>query len=125
MSREEKLQAVSLKPFQNKVRRLLPRRQGEKTSTKKTRREDFYQEDKVRRLLPRRQVEKLGKAFADVPKFVLRQGSKSQNRTHPSPLPPHGGIRVSFLPSSRGANVGRSFVLPLPSHRGLKLESAD
>ncbi|GBO43874.1 hypothetical protein AVEN_241468-1, partial [Araneus ventricosus] len=26
---------------------------------------------------------------------------------------------------TRGPNVGRSFALPLPSHRGLKLESAD
>ncbi|GBM15479.1 hypothetical protein AVEN_142135-1 [Araneus ventricosus] len=28
-------------------------------------------------------VEKLGKAFSDVPKFVLRLGSKSQNSCHP------------------------------------------
>ncbi|GBN60396.1 hypothetical protein AVEN_42433-1 [Araneus ventricosus] len=28
-------------------------------------------------------VEKLGKAFTDVPKFVLRQGSKSQNSCNP------------------------------------------
>ncbi|GBM96037.1 hypothetical protein AVEN_179714-1 [Araneus ventricosus] len=70
-------------------------------------------------------VEKLGKTFTDVPKFVLRLGSKSQNSSHPSPSPPHWGFRVSFLPSTRGSNVGRSFVSPLSSHRGPKLESAD
>ncbi|GBM39779.1 hypothetical protein AVEN_25000-1 [Araneus ventricosus] len=39
-------------------------------------------------------------------------------------LPQHGGFRVSFLASTRGPNVGRSFVLLLPSHRGPKLEPA-
>ncbi|GBN22936.1 hypothetical protein AVEN_273587-1 [Araneus ventricosus] len=70
-------------------------------------------------------VEKLGKSFTDVPKFVLRQGSKSQKSAHYSPFPPHGRFRVSFLASTRGPNVGRSFVSPLASHRGPKLESAD
>ncbi|GBM37168.1 hypothetical protein AVEN_56340-1 [Araneus ventricosus] len=73
-------------------------------------------------------VEKLGKTFTDVPKFVMRLGSQSWNSSHPissSTTPPHGGFRVSFLASTRGSNVGRSFVLPLPSHRGPKLESAD
>ncbi|GBM69038.1 hypothetical protein AVEN_236144-1 [Araneus ventricosus] len=42
-----------------------------------------------------------------------------------SPLHQHGGFRVSFLASTRGPNVGRSFVFPLASHRGPKLESAD
>ncbi|GBN17129.1 hypothetical protein AVEN_273988-1, partial [Araneus ventricosus] len=37
----------------------------------------------------------------------------------------HRGFRVSSLASTRGPNVSRSFVLPLPSHRGSKLESAD
>ncbi|GBO42690.1 hypothetical protein AVEN_99487-1, partial [Araneus ventricosus] len=55
-------------------------------------------------------VEKLDKAFTDVPKFVLRKGSKSQNSYYPDSSP----FRVSFLASMRGANVGRSFVLSLP-----------
>ncbi|GBN70848.1 hypothetical protein AVEN_189018-1 [Araneus ventricosus] len=56
--------------------------------------------------------------------IVLRQGSKPQNSSHPdSPSP--GVILVSFLASTEGPNVGRSFVLPLRSHRGPKLESAD
>ncbi|GBM18407.1 hypothetical protein AVEN_72746-1 [Araneus ventricosus] len=62
-------------------------------------------------------VKKLGKTFTDVPKFVLRQGSKSQNSSHPNSSFPHGEFRVSFLASTRGPNVGRSFVLQLPSHR--------
>ncbi|GBN05715.1 hypothetical protein AVEN_207662-1 [Araneus ventricosus] len=37
------------------------------------------------------------------------------------PPPPYGEFRVSFL----GIDVGRSFVLQLPSHRGPKLESTD
>ncbi|GBM28469.1 hypothetical protein AVEN_135645-1 [Araneus ventricosus] len=45
-------------------------------------------------------VEKLGKTFTDVPKLVLRQGSKSQNSSLPSPPPPHGVLRVSFLAST-------------------------
>ncbi|GBM29899.1 hypothetical protein AVEN_246459-1 [Araneus ventricosus] len=40
------------------------------------------------------------------------------------PLPLRGRFRVSFLPSTRGLNVGRSFDVPLPSNRGPKLESA-
>ncbi|GBL91075.1 hypothetical protein AVEN_184449-1 [Araneus ventricosus] len=36
-------------------------------------------------------VEKLGKAFMDVPNFVFRHGSKSQNYTHPILLFPHTG----------------------------------
>ncbi|GBM71449.1 hypothetical protein AVEN_127412-1 [Araneus ventricosus] len=40
-------------------------------------------------------------------------------------IPPQGGFRVSFLTSKRGPNAGRSFVVPLPSHRGPKLESSD
>ncbi|GBL84423.1 hypothetical protein AVEN_117185-1 [Araneus ventricosus] len=39
-------------------------------------------------------VEKLGKAFTDVPKFVLRQSSKLQNSSHPSLLPRTMGFRV-------------------------------
>ncbi|GBM63658.1 hypothetical protein AVEN_253125-1 [Araneus ventricosus] len=39
--------------------------------------------------------------------------------------PPHGGFRVSFLASTRGPNVDRSFVPPLASHRVPKLESAN
>ncbi|GBO37280.1 hypothetical protein AVEN_253813-1 [Araneus ventricosus] len=42
-----------------------------------------------------------------------------------TPPPLHGGFRVSLLASTRGANVGRSFVLPLPSHRSPKLESVE
>ncbi|GBM89685.1 hypothetical protein AVEN_23588-1 [Araneus ventricosus] len=69
-------------------------------------------------------VEKLGKTFTNVPKFVLRQGSKSQHSSHTSLLLPFG-FRVALLASTRGADVGRSFVLQLASHRGPKLESAD
>ncbi|GBN35848.1 hypothetical protein AVEN_245919-1 [Araneus ventricosus] len=36
--------------------------------------------------------QKIGKSFTDVPMFLLRQGSKSQNSpTHP---PPHGRFQV-------------------------------
>ncbi|GBM42895.1 hypothetical protein AVEN_240828-1 [Araneus ventricosus] len=42
-------------------------------------------------------------------------------------LPPllslRGRFRVSFLPSKRGLNVDICFDVPLPSHRGPKLES--
>ncbi|GBO00240.1 hypothetical protein AVEN_13082-1 [Araneus ventricosus] len=69
--------------------------------------------------------ERIGKAFTDVPKFVLRRGSKSQNFTYLPLLSPTRGFRVSFPASTRGPNVGRSLVLPLASHRGPKLESAD
>ncbi|GBM65032.1 hypothetical protein AVEN_68953-1 [Araneus ventricosus] len=69
--------------------------------------------------------EKVGKTFMDVPKFLLRQGSKSQNSSHPLSSSPTLGFRVSFLASTRGPNVGRSFVLLLPSLRRPKLESAD
>ncbi|GBL75349.1 hypothetical protein AVEN_194554-1 [Araneus ventricosus] len=70
-------------------------------------------------------VEKLGKVFTDVPNFVLRQGSKSQNSSHPNFSSPTRGFRVSFLASTRGPNIGRTIVFPLASHRGPKLESAD
>ncbi|GBN35956.1 hypothetical protein AVEN_54228-1 [Araneus ventricosus] len=43
-------------------------------------------------------VEKLGKAFTDVPKFVLRPGSKSQNSYHPDSSSPTREIS-SFIPS--------------------------
>ncbi|GBM70001.1 hypothetical protein AVEN_155707-1 [Araneus ventricosus] len=36
-------------------------------------------------------VEKLGKAFMEVPKFVLRHGSKPQNSTHPYSASSHMG----------------------------------
>ncbi|GBN98228.1 hypothetical protein AVEN_266603-1 [Araneus ventricosus] len=60
-------------------------------------------------------VEKLGKAFTDVPKFVLRQGSKSQNSTYPpSSSPQHGRFRVSFLPSKRSPNVDNPLMCRYP-----------
>ncbi|GBM78001.1 hypothetical protein AVEN_230094-1 [Araneus ventricosus] len=31
---------------------------------------------------------------------------------------PHGGFRFSFLASTRGPNLGKTFVVPLPSQRG-------
>ncbi|GBM54670.1 hypothetical protein AVEN_6948-1 [Araneus ventricosus] len=70
--------------------------------------------------IPLISVEKIGKSFTDVPQFVLRQGSKSQNSSYtpPPPPPPHGGFRVSFLASTRDPNVARSSVLPLSSQRG-------
>ncbi|GBM93616.1 hypothetical protein AVEN_202565-1 [Araneus ventricosus] len=70
-------------------------------------------------------VDKLSKAFRDVPMFVFRRGSKSQNSCHPSSLPPHGRFQASFLASTRGPSLGRTIVFPLASHRGPKLESAD
>ncbi|GBM15872.1 hypothetical protein AVEN_260143-1 [Araneus ventricosus] len=71
-------------------------------------------------------VEKLGKVFMDVPKFVLRHGSKSPNSTHPySSFRHKEEFRVSFPPSSGDAYEGRSFVLQLASHPGPKFESAD
>ncbi|GBM44631.1 hypothetical protein AVEN_37118-1 [Araneus ventricosus] len=50
------------------------------------------------RFFPPILVEKLGKAFADVPKFVLRQGSKSQNSCHPYSFSPTRAIS-SFISS--------------------------
>ncbi|GBO38911.1 hypothetical protein AVEN_57603-1, partial [Araneus ventricosus] len=70
-------------------------------------------------------VEKLGKAFIDVPKFVLRHGTKSQNSTHPDSSSPTRGISSFISSLDARCNVGRSFVVPLASHRGLKLESED
>ncbi|GBN15254.1 hypothetical protein AVEN_256523-1 [Araneus ventricosus] len=43
-------------------------------------------------------VEKLGKAFTDVPKFVLRQSSKSRNSCHPDSSSPKRRIS-SFISS--------------------------
>ncbi|GBM70000.1 hypothetical protein AVEN_155706-1 [Araneus ventricosus] len=44
-------------------------------------------------------VEKLGKAFMDVPKYILRQGSKSQNSTHPYSSSSHSGeFEFHFYP---------------------------
>ncbi|GBN56829.1 hypothetical protein AVEN_85815-1 [Araneus ventricosus] len=50
---------------------------------------------------------------------LLRDKVRSRRTlpTHISPLP-RGGFRVSFLASTRGPKVGRSFVLPLASQRG-------
>ncbi|GBM33507.1 hypothetical protein AVEN_273004-1 [Araneus ventricosus] len=61
-------------------------------------------------------------SFQKAPKFVLRQGSKSQNSTPLLPL--RGRFRVSFLSSTRGLNVGRSVDVPLPSNSGPNLETA-
>ncbi|GBN29879.1 hypothetical protein AVEN_178985-1 [Araneus ventricosus] len=76
------------------------------------------QQKLVERAQSEKVIKKLDKTFTDVPKFVLRRGSKSKNSSHPFPPTPHGGFRVSFLDSTRGSNVGRSFVLPLASQRG-------
>ncbi|GBN31546.1 hypothetical protein AVEN_186873-1 [Araneus ventricosus] len=65
--------------------------------------------------IPLISVEKIGKAFTNIPKIALRQGSNSQNS---SILSPHEGFRVSFLASTRSLNLGRTFVFPLPSQRG-------
>ncbi|GBN32910.1 hypothetical protein AVEN_250286-1 [Araneus ventricosus] len=70
-------------------------------------------------------VEIFGKAFTDVPKVCPETRFKVAEFYLPPPLHPHGRFRISFLVSTRAPNVGRSFDLPLPSHRGLKLESAD
>ncbi|GBN67973.1 hypothetical protein AVEN_262664-1 [Araneus ventricosus] len=64
-------------------------------------------------------------------KHIIHGGSKvcfqtrfkvAENYSPSSSL--RGRFRVSFLPSTRGLNVGSSFDVPLPSHRGPKLESA-
>ncbi|GBN46663.1 hypothetical protein AVEN_151749-1 [Araneus ventricosus] len=70
-------------------------------------------------------VEKLGKAFTDVPKFVLRQGSKSQNSSHPNSSSRTREIS-SFISSLDTRSQSRqNYCFPLASHRGPKLESAD
>ncbi|GBO07444.1 hypothetical protein AVEN_251445-1 [Araneus ventricosus] len=48
--------------------------------------------------IPHILVEKLGKSFTAVPKFVLRQGSKSQNSYQPRFLFPHAEFS-SFISS--------------------------
>ncbi|GBN06157.1 hypothetical protein AVEN_99236-1 [Araneus ventricosus] len=55
-------------------------------------------------------------------KFCLRQ--VQSRRILPPPLFQRGRFRVSFLPSTRGLKLGRSFDVPLPSNQGPKLESA-
>ncbi|GBM04947.1 hypothetical protein AVEN_2071-1 [Araneus ventricosus] len=70
-------------------------------------------------------VEKLGKEFTDVPKFVLRQGSKSQNSTHPYSSSPTRGNSGFISTLVARCQCRLILVLPLTSHRGLKLESAD
>ncbi|GBM82156.1 hypothetical protein AVEN_5521-1 [Araneus ventricosus] len=50
---------------------------------------------------------------------------KSQNSSHPCSSSATRGISGFISTSTRGPNVGRSFVFPLPSHRGPKLESAN
>ncbi|GBO37897.1 hypothetical protein AVEN_173316-1 [Araneus ventricosus] len=67
-------------------------------------------------------VEKLGKSFTDVPKTRFKVAEFFPPFTPP---PPDGGFRVSFLALTRGTNVGRSSVLPLPSRRGPRLEMGD
>ncbi|GBN52228.1 hypothetical protein AVEN_184556-1 [Araneus ventricosus] len=68
-------------------------------------------------------VEKLGKAFTDIPMFVLKQGSKSQNSCHPN----SSTRKISnFIPSLDARSQSRqNYRVPLASHRGPKLESAD
>ncbi|GBN05695.1 hypothetical protein AVEN_128481-1 [Araneus ventricosus] len=68
-------------------------------------------------LFPSILVEKLGKAFNDVPKSGLRQGSKSNNFFCPLSSTQLGRFRVSFLASTRGPNLGRTIVFPLASQR--------